>query len=140
MKQGNSESDQTPDFVCFRKVVYVQRRNPEFCMFLKKMKIAEKKKSNFRGNSDFREKKESDFREKKVGFPRKKFGISFPPECFITKLKKKKVNGHGAIVSSSPCICRRNYISDESIEHRISSIEPNSGIDKYRRNQVSNQH
>ena len=33
-----------------------------------------------------------------------------------------------------------NYIYDESIEYRISSIEPNSGIDKYRRNQVSNQH
>ena len=27
-----------------------------------------------------------------------------------------------------------------SIEYRVSSIEPNSGIDKYRRNQVSNQH
>ena len=31
-------------------------------------------------------------------------------------------------------------VYDESIEYRISSIEPNSGIDKYRRNQVSNQH
>ena len=31
-------------------------------------------------------------------------------------------------------------VYDETIEYRISSIEPNSGIDKYRRNQVSNQH
>ena len=28
----------------------------------------------------------------------------------------------------------------ESIEYRISIIEPNSGIDKYRRNELSNQH
>ena len=32
------------------------------------------------------------------------------------------------------------HVYGESIEYRISSIEPNSGIDKYRRNQVSNQH
>ena len=34
---------------------------------------------------------------------------------------------------------RRKY-RVSNIEYRISSIEPNSGIDKYRRNQVSNQH
>ena len=55
MKQGNSESDQTPDFVCFRKVVYVQGQPSEFCMF----------------------KKKSDFREKKVGFTKKKSGFRF---------------------------------------------------------------
>ena len=47
MKQGNSESDQKPNFVCFRKVVYMQGQNPKFRM-----------PSNFfsRKNSDFREK------------------------------------------------------------------------------------
>ena len=85
MKQGNSESDQTPDFVCFRKVVYVQRRNPEFCMFLKKMKIAEKKKSDFRGNSDFREKKDSDFREKKSWISEKKIRDFVSPGMFPNK-------------------------------------------------------
>ena len=69
MKQGNAESDQTPDFVCFRKVVYLQGRNPEFRMF-----------------SRGKQNKKSDFREKKSDFREKKFGISFSPECFITKL------------------------------------------------------
>ena len=61
MKQGNSESDQPPDFVCFRKVV--QGQPSEFCMFSEKNRIFEKKKSDLRG---------------------KKVGISFFPECFIT--------------------------------------------------------
>ena len=52
MKQGNSESDQTPDFVCFRKVYKGQPS--EFRMFS-------------REKSDFREKK-SDLRGKKSGF------------------------------------------------------------------------
>ena len=63
MKEGNSESDQTPDFVCFRKVVFVQGQPSEFRMFSGK--------------------KKSDFREKKVGFLKKKVRISFSPECFI---------------------------------------------------------
>ena len=67
MKQGNSESDQTPDFVCFRKVVYVQGQPSEFRMFSKKYRIFEK-------NRIF---------EKKVGFTGKKVGILFFPECFI---------------------------------------------------------
>ena len=80
--------------------------------------------------------KKLDFR-KKSDF-RKKIGISFPPECFLTKLFLKIVNCHGAIVSSSPCICRRNYIYDESIEYRISNqIHVSINII---RNQVSNQH
>ena len=44
---------------------------------------------------------------------RKKMGISFSPEMFHNKTifeKKEKVNGHGAIVSSSPAglSCSRN--------------------------------
>ena len=37
------------------------------------------------------------------------------------------------------CILCKFTTKVSSIEY-ISSIEPNSGIDKYRRNQVSNQH
>ena len=75
MKQGNSESDQTPDFVCFRKVVNVQGQPPEFRMFSKKI-IFENKKIGFS--------------RKKIEFSREKIGISFPPECLITNFKKKK--------------------------------------------------
>ena len=32
------------------------------------------------------------------------------------------------------------YVDEITITTKVSSIEPNSGIDKYRRNQVSNQH
>ena len=56
MKQGNSESDQTSDFVCFRKVVYVQGQPPEFRMFSKKIRIFEKKIRIFDKKSDFRKK------------------------------------------------------------------------------------
>ena len=32
------------------------------------------------------------------------------------------------------------YVEEITFTTKVSSIEPNSGIDKYRRNQVSNQH
>ena len=64
MKQGNSESDQTPDFVCFRKVVYVQGQPSEFRMFL--------------GGK-------SDFREEKIGFSRKKSQDFVFPGMFHNK-------------------------------------------------------
>ena len=63
MKQGNSESDQTPDFVCFRKVVYVQGQPPEFRMFSKKIRILEKKIG---------------FLIKKIGFSKKIRDFVFP--------------------------------------------------------------
>ena len=91
MKQGNSESDQTPDFVCFRKVVYNKDKTQNFVFLKKKFGFSRK-------NLIFQE-KNSHFREQKLDFPknwiferksrifeRKKIGISFPPECFITKL------------------------------------------------------
>ena len=49
MKQGNLESDQTPDFVCFRKVVYDKDKTSNIVCFRKKLDFREKK-------SDFREK------------------------------------------------------------------------------------
>ena len=57
MKQGNSESDQTPDFVCFRKVVYVQGQPPEFGMFSKKIRIFDNKNQIFEKKSQIFEKK-----------------------------------------------------------------------------------
>ena len=60
MKQGNSESDQTPDFVCFRKVVYVQGQPSESRMFsgkiglLRKIRIFEKKVGFTKHKSGFR--------------------------------------------------------------------------------------
>ena len=74
MKQGNSESDQPPDFVCFRKVVYLQGRNPEFRMSSKKKKNREKKigfsgtKFGFPREKIGFSRKKSDFREKNSGF------------------------------------------------------------------------
>ena len=50
MKQGNSESDQKPNFVCFRKVVYMQGQNPKFRMssnFFEKIRILEEKNRIF---------------------------------------------------------------------------------------------
>ena len=64
MKQGNSESDQTPDFVCFRKVVYVQGQPPEFRMFSKKIRIFEREKNRI-FDKKFR------FSIKQIGFSKK---------------------------------------------------------------------
>ena len=61
MKQGNSESDQTPDFVCFRKVVYVQGQRSEFRMFSKKNQIFKKKIGFSRKKSRIYEEKSRDF-------------------------------------------------------------------------------
>ena len=91
MKQGNSESDQTPDFVCFRKVVYAQGEPPEFRMFSKKLRI-------FEGKNRIFEKKNQIF-EKKSEKKNRDFVF---PTMFHNNLKKKIVNGHGAIISSSP--------------------------------------
>ena len=79
MKQGNSESDQTPDFVCFRKVVYSKGPPPEFCMFSRKNRIFDNKFGFSIKKIGFLRKK-SDLR-KKSHFREKKFGISFSPQC-----------------------------------------------------------
>ena len=73
MKQGNSESDQTPDFVglCFRKVVYSKGSPPEFRMFSTQFGFLRGKNRIFdKKNSDFRYKKNRIF-EKKIGSSKK---------------------------------------------------------------------
>ena len=56
MKQGNSESDQTPDFVCFRKVVYSKGPPPEFCMFSKKIGFSRETNRIFEKSRIFKKK------------------------------------------------------------------------------------
>ena len=81
MKQGNSESDQTPNFVCFRKVVYVQGQPPNFVCFRKRFVFLRGKNRIFDQKFGFSikelgftikkirfEGKKSDFREKNSGF------------------------------------------------------------------------
>ena len=79
MKQGNSENDQTPDFVCFRTVVNVQGQPPEFRMFSKKIRIFEGKKSDFREKIWI-------FDNKKIGFSRK-IGFSKQKVRFLKKIQ-----------------------------------------------------
>ena len=86
-----------------RKVVCVQGQHTEFRMFSGKKIGFSRTKRGFSG-------KKLDLKKKSVF--EKKNGISFSPEMFHNKtiFGKKIVNGHGAIVSSSPAglSCSRN--------------------------------
>ena len=95
MKQGNSESAQTPDFVCFRKVVHVQGQPSEFRMF------SRKKNWIFEKNSDFLEEKNGIF-EKNSDLRKKSRDFVFPGMFHNNFVVEKIGNGHGAIISSSP--------------------------------------
>ena len=64
MKQGNSESDQTPDFVCFRKVVYCQGQPSNFVCFRKRL--------------EFSREKNRIFEREKIGFSKKIRDFVFP--------------------------------------------------------------
>ena len=91
MKQGNSESNQTPDFV-FSKSSICARTTPRISYVFEKDPY-------FRGKkSDFREKK-SDFRKKSE---KKNRHFVFPTMFHNKTICLKIVNAHGAIISSSP--------------------------------------